>query len=299
MNLEWDRLKVFYHVAKERSISRAAERLRTFQPSVTRCIRQLEHQAQSKLFIRNRKGLILTQQGEILFDHVKNAMTEIELAQNKISGAAEDVNGILKITTTYAYASTVLIQYLADFSIRYPHITLHVVCDDGLELDLIKRDADVAIRPYDPTASELEQVSLHERRTQLFASEVYLQKASALEKAEDLDNHKLIVFDPSRSITRTATNPHWILRVGLTPGNIRKPFMSINSAECLAQLAKTGLGIIALSDDSSLIEKYNLIRVLPTVEEPPVKMCYTYPRSSENLTIVKFLGSYLKETLKR
>ena len=254
MNLEWDRLKVFYHVAKERSISRAAERLRTFQPSVTRCIRQLEHQAQSKLFIRNRKGLILTQQGEILFDHVKNAMTEIELAQNKISGAAEDVNGILKITTTYA---------------------------------------------YDPTASELEQVSLHERRTQLFASEVYLQKASALEKAEDLDNHKLIVFDPSRSITRTATNPHWILRVGLTPGNIRKPFMSINSAECLAQLAKTGLGIIALSDDSSLIEKYNLKRVLPTVEEPPVKMCYTYPRSSENLTIVKFLGSYLKETLKR
>ena len=97
MNLEWDRLKVFYHVAKERSISRAAERLRTFQPSVTRCIQQLEHQANSKLFIRNRKGLILTQQGEILFDHVKNAMTEIELAQNKISGAAEDVNGVLKI----------------------------------------------------------------------------------------------------------------------------------------------------------------------------------------------------------
>jgi DNA-binding transcriptional LysR family regulator len=298
MNLEWDRLKVFYHVAKERSISRAAERLRTFQPSVTRCIQQLEHQANSKLFIRNRKGLILTQQGEILFDHVKNAMTEIELAQNKISGAAEDVNGVLKITTTYAYASTVLSQHLCNFSKLYPDITLHVACDD-LNLDLTKRDADVAIRPYDSTASELEQVFLHERKVQLFASETYLEKASTLEKAEDLDNHKLIVFEPSHAIIRTSTNPHWILTVGLTPGNVRKPFMVLSSAECFAQVAEAGLGVIALSHDSSLIEKYNLTRVLPTVEEPPVKMCYVYPKSLRNLITVKIFGTYIKEAFKK
>jgi len=299
MNLEWDRLKVFYYVAKERSISRAAERLRTFQPSVTRSIQQLEHQANSKLFIRNRKGLIFTKQGEMLFERVCNIMTEVELAQNEISGITQDVCGTLKITMTYAYASTVFVEYIADFSRRYPHIALHVICDDNLELDLTKRDADVAIRPYDPTASELEQVFLHERKVQLFASEKYLRKAGIPQKTEDLDDHKLIVFDPARTITRTSVNPHWVLRVGSAPGNIRKPFISINSAECLAQLCQEGLGIIALSHDSSLIEKYSLIKILPNIEEVPVKICYTYPRSIENLTMVKLLGSYLHECLKR
>jgi len=298
MNLEWNRLKIFYYVAKEKSITRAAQHLHMFQPSVTRNIQQLEHQAQSKLLIRNPRGLILTKQGEILFEHVSNMMTELELATNEISGTADQVSGDLTIATTYAYASTVLFKHLCDFSELYPDVTLNIACDD-MDLDLIKKEADVAIRPYDASASGLEQIVLHERKLQLFTSQKYLDKAGTPLKPKDLDKHKLIVFNPYHTAIQNIPNSDWIINLGSTPEQKRKPFMRVNSAECLAQAADAGLGIIALSDDSCLIEKHNLIRVLPDIEERSVKMCYVYPTSIRNLKIVTLLENYLKELHKK
>jgi DNA-binding transcriptional LysR family regulator len=296
MNLEWDRLKIFYYVAKEKSITRAAQHLCMLQPSVTRNIQQLEHQAKSKLLIRHPRGLILTKQGEILFEHVSNMMTELELANNKISGTIDQVSGDLTITTTHGYASTVLFPHLCNFSVLYPEITLHVMCDD-MDLDLIKKEADVAVRPYDMNASGLEQVFLYERKLQLFTNEDYLKKNGIPEKPEDLDEHKLIVFENPNNLAPFADTA-WILTLGMVSGKKRKPFITVNSAECLAQAAQKGLGIIALSHDSMLIEKCNLRRIFPTIEGPTNKMHYTYPKSIKNLPIVKLMEDYLKKSLK-
>jgi len=293
--MEWDRLRHFYYVAKEKSITRAAQHLRMFQPSVTRSIQQLEHQAKSKLFIRNPRGLILTKQGEILFERVCNMMVELELATNEISGTADQVSGELTITTTYGYASTVLFKYISDFSKRYPDIILHIICDDQ-DLDLTKKEADVAIRPHDINITKLEQLFLHKRKLQLFASEKYLSNKGIPESVEDLDNHKLIIFNKKNSIIANSGNADWILGLGTTPDRRRNPVMTTNSVEFLAQMAQSELGIIGLSNDSSLIEKYKLKRILPHIEGPEIDMCYVYPTSLKNLKIVNLLGSYLKKT---
>ena len=297
MNLEWDRLKVFYYVAKEKSITRAAERLRMFQPSVTRSIQQLEHQANSKLFIRNRKGLILTQQREILFDHVKNMMTELELAKNQMSGKSEEVKGTLKITTTYSYASTFLSQHLCNFSKLYPDIKLHLMCDDTDFALVQRREIGVAFRTFDIHAQNLEQIFLHERTLQLFASEEYLREMGTPKEAKDLDGHKLITFDPPHTALKDALSAHWLLSFSRVCGHTSEPFMIVNSVECLAQMAEAGIGIIALSNYSSLIKKHRLIRVLPELNGPSSKMHYVYSKSIKNLRMVKLLGDYLKEML--
>ncbi|GAO97519.1 HTH-type transcriptional regulator CysL [Caedimonas varicaedens] len=270
MNLEWDRLKIFYYVAKEKSITRAAQHLCMLQPSVTRNIQQLEHQAKSKLLIRHPRGLILTKQGEILFEHVSNMMTELELANNKISGTAEDVSGTLKVTTTHAYASTVLFPHICNFQKLYPDIKIHLICNDT-DLDLITREADAAIRPYDANTTELEQVFLHERKFQLFASKNYLDQMGIPFALEDLDQHKLIAYYPPYPSIQNPQNVQWVLTLGMPSDQRREPFMIVNSAECMAQAAEAGLGIIALSNDSLLIEKYNLTRVLPDIEAPLIK----------------------------
>ena len=288
MNLEWDRLKVFYYVAKERSISRAAERLGTFQPSVTRSIQQLEHQANSKLFIRNRKGLILTQQGEILFNHVKNMMTELELAQNQMSGKAEEIKGNLRVTATYGYTSTVLFKHICKFSKLYPYIKIQVKCNDN-DLDLTKREADVAIRPFDPHASELEQTFLYERHLQLFASEGYIRDMGTPKSLNDLSTHRLICFDVQGDTIPHTINSNWISALGMEPS------ITVNSVECLAQAAEEGLGIITLSHDSSLIEKYQLLRILPDIQGPSLKAYYVYPTSIKNLQTVQWFGNYLSQ----
>ena len=298
MNLEWDRLKVFYYVAKEKSISRAAERLGTFQPSVTRSIQQLEHQANSKLFIRNRKGLILTQQGEILFNHVKNAMTEIELAQNQMSGKAEEISGELVITTTHAYASAVLFQHIKGFIKLYPQIHITLSCDD-MNPDLTKREADVAITTFDPGATELEQIFLHERRLQLFASQSYLHKTGLTQRPEELENHRIILFDTQSKPITNKLNKDWLLTIGMPTGQSRKPFLRFNSLDCMCQAAEAGLGIIALSHDSSFIERFKLIRVLPNVEGPSSTIYYVYPTSLKKFQTVHLLGNYLQGVFKK
>ena len=70
--------------------------------------------------------------------------------------------------------------------------------------------------------------------------------------------------------------------------------MRINSVELLAQVADAGLGIVSLSSDSLLLEKYEFVRVLPMIEGPKTKVYYSYPKSIEKLKIVNLLGHYLK-----
>jgi DNA-binding transcriptional LysR family regulator len=113
---------------------------------------------------------------------------------------------------------------------------------------------------------------------------------------EDLDKHKLITFSNPDEITPFA-NTLWALKLGTLDDQPRKPFMTVNSAECLAESAAMGLGIVAFSHDSTLIKKYNLVRVLPAIEGPATKMYYVYPKSIKNLATVKLLENYLKKSL--
>jgi DNA-binding transcriptional LysR family regulator len=222
-------------------------------------------------------------------------MIELELATNEISGTNDEISGELTIATTHGYASTVLFPHLCNFSLLYPEITLHVMCDD-MDLDLIKKEADVAVRPYDIKTSELEHIFLHERKLQLFASQEYIDKMGIPEKTEDLDFHRLIVFENPNATAPFANNT-WNLTLGMIDGQKRKPFMTVNSAECLAHAAEQGIGIIACSHDSLLLKKYALKRVLPTIEGQPTKMYYVYPKSIRNLSTVGLLGNYLKNAL--
>ena len=90
---------------------------------------------------------------------------------------------------------------------------------------------------------------------------------------------------------------HQIKAKDMIDGQKRKPFMTVNSAECLAHAAEQGIGIIACSHDSLLLKKYALKRVLPTIEGQPTKMYYVYPKSIRNLSTVGLLGNYLKNAL--
>jgi len=133
--------------------------------------------------------------------------------------------------------------------------------------DLTKRGADVALTTFDLDATELEQIFLHERRLQLFASQSYLHKTGLPQRPEELENHRIILFDTQSKPITNKLNKDWLLTIGMPTGQSRKPFLRFNSLDCMCQAAEAGLGIIALSHDSSFIERFKLIRVLPNVED--------------------------------
>ena len=104
----------------------------------------------------------------------------------------------------------------------------------------------------------------------------------------DLGTHRLISFDIEGDVIPHTINSNWTSALGTEPS------ITVNSVECLAQAAQEGLGIITLSHDSSLIEKYKLLRILPDIQGPSLKAYYVYPTSIKNLKKVQWFGNYLK-----
>ncbi len=128
--------------------AKAADELNTTQPSLSRNIQALESMLKTTLIIRTSRGLILTREGEIWFQYVKKALAELETAKMLVEQDSHKVQGEIKITTTFGFASTVLIPHLAEFSELYPDVRLNLICNDA-NLNLNMREADVAITTPD------------------------------------------------------------------------------------------------------------------------------------------------------
>jgi DNA-binding transcriptional LysR family regulator len=172
--VEWDKLRVFYHVAKCGNITKAAEKLHISQPAISKSIRHLEHRAKCSLFHRAARGVVLTQEGEILFEAVEKVFITIETAKTHMEEVQEP-RGVLKVATTVALASLWLVELVPDFLVAYPDIQLDIIGNDE-KLDMKIREADVSILPFMPNQPDLIQEYLFSCCLQLYASPEYLEK---------------------------------------------------------------------------------------------------------------------------
>jgi len=294
--MDLEKLKLFYHVAKAGSFRGAARELNMAQPGLSRRINVLEHVLKTKLFVRHSNGVLLTREGEIWFRHMKKVMTELETAKTIVAEDNTKVQGELKITTTFGFASTVLFQHLSDFAGLYPDVNIILICNDE-NLDLTMREADIAIAPtglYDPG---LIQTHLTSRTVNIYASKEYLSNFGEPKHPEELDQHRLIVFSPPRELLMYSVTS-WLLKIGAPHGHIRTPYMVVNSVECMGQAAAKGLGIIALSQDSSLIKQHKLVHILKGNKGPTSEMYYVYPENLKHVRAVRALEGYLLEAFK-
>src|SRR5882672_12901254 len=126
-SMDWDKLKVFHAAAEAGSFTHAGERLGLSQSAVSRQVSALESELSVSLFHRHARGLILTEQGELLYRtahdvFAKLAMTEAQLAESK-----ERPKGRLKITATVALGSTWLTPRMAEFVDLYPDVGVDLV----------------------------------------------------------------------------------------------------------------------------------------------------------------------------
>jgi DNA-binding transcriptional LysR family regulator len=291
--MDLEKLRVFYYVAKAGSFRKAAEELNVAQPSLSRSIQVLEHTLKTKLFLRHPRGVLLTREGEVWFKYMQRAMAELETARTLVAEDGKKVQGELKITTTYGFASAVLFPHLVDFAKLYPDVNLHLMCNDE-NLDLTIREADVAIRPKEKGAPNLIQTLLTTSKLQIYASPQYLEKFGKPKNPSDLDTHRLIIFaDPQHYLPYG--KPNWLLRVGAPHGYLRKPYMTVNSVECLYEAAINSLGIITLSNNSSFLKNNNLIQILENIEPPQSHLYYVYPKNLKSVRSVRALEGYLLE----
>lgn len=126
MDINFEYYKIFYYVAKYENITRAATALGSNQPNVTRVMKLLESQLGCRLFIREARGIRLTEEGERLYSHVEVAYRHLMNAQEEIGGPAILGGGSVEIGTTETALHLFLLDALHDFRQRYPEVKIKI-----------------------------------------------------------------------------------------------------------------------------------------------------------------------------
>jgi DNA-binding transcriptional LysR family regulator len=286
MSMDWDKLRVFHAVAEAGSFTHAGEALNLSQSAVSRQISALEESLSVPLFHRHARGLILTEQGELLFRTAREVFAKLAMSESLISESKDRPKGPLKITTTVAFGSIWLTPRIHEFLDLYPEIQVSLVVDDT-ELDLSMREADVAIRMTPPRQPDLIQRHLVSVQEHIYGSPDYLKKHGTPQRPEDLDDHRLIVYgDDSRP---PVPGVNWVLDAGAKPGKDRRPILSVNNSYGMLRAVSSGLGLASLPDFVTT-ENNGLIRVLPELTGPPQEAYFVYPeelRSSKRISVFR------------
>ncbi len=292
MQLDWEKLRLFHCVAEAGSFTEAAKRLHMSQPALSRQIQALEASLGAKLFHRHARGLAMTHEGEQLHAATHDMHERIERTQQGIEFSRERPTGELRVTTTVSFGSTWLARNLKDFIDLYPDINVTLLLSDD-DVDLARREADVAIRFHPPHQSDLIQRALVPVRYLLVASPEYLEKHGEPRTAEELDRHRLVSYgalapDPIRSV-------NWILDVGHS-GPPRVPALTVNNIFGLLQAVEAGIGIGALP--SYLVNFSGKVRhVLPSVQGPVFRTYFVYPSEMRQSVRVAVLRDFLVERM--
>src|ERR1700734_651782 len=191
--MDWDKLRVFHAVAEAGSFTHAGEALNLSQSAVSRQISALEESLSVPLFHRHARGLILTEQGDLLYRTAREVFGKLAMTEAMLSDSKDRPGGPLKVTTTVSFGSSWLTPRIREFLDLYPEIQVSLVVDDG-ELDLSMREADVAIRMSPPRQPDLIQRHLVSVQVHIYASNDYVQKYGAPKRPEELEEHRVIVY---------------------------------------------------------------------------------------------------------
>ncbi|MEO0944695.1 MAG: LysR family transcriptional regulator [Pseudomonadota bacterium] len=268
--MDWDKLRIFHAVADAGSLTHAGDVLHLSQSAVSRQIRALEESLNTTLFHRHARGLILTEQGELLFDATSSMTRRLDTAGARIRDSEEEVFGELRVTTTTGFGSLWLAPRLPHLYKKYPDLKIDLMLEERV-LDLPMREADVAIRMKEPSQADLIRRKLMSVNMRLYATPEYLATRGTPETMEDLSPHRLIC----QNVNATQVSAGAKLVQELLTHDIVNT-LTVNNYFGVLQAVRAGLGIGVLPD--YVIEDFPTIqRVLPDVQSNDVPVFLAFP----------------------
>lgn len=293
--MDWDKLRIFHAVADAGSLTHAGDSLRLSQSAVSRQIRGLEEQLGVTLFHRHARGLILTEQGELLFNATSEMARKLDMAEARIRDSEDHVMGELKVTAATGFGTLWLVPRLNKLYALYPDLKVNLILEERV-LDLPMREADVAIRMKEPSQSDLIRRRLLNIRMRLYATRSYLTDAGRPMSVPDLARHRVICQDPA--VPQVAAGK--LLVQQLLEQNPRSLLMVNNYFGVLqAVLNDVGIGVLP---DYLTADFPELVRVFDDVESGEVPVFLAFPeelRSSRRVIafrdfVVDEIQSYRK-----
>jgi DNA-binding transcriptional LysR family regulator len=295
--MDWDKLRIFHAAAEAGSFTHAGETLNMSQSAVSRQVSALERELNAPLFHRHARGLVLTEQGELLYRTAQDVFMKLASAEILLSDSRGKPTGELRVTTTVALGTLWLTPRLHEFTNLYPDIRLQLILDDS-ELDLGMREADVAIRFQPPSQNDLIRRKLFVVHSHVYASVDYAKRNGAPRKLADLDGHRIMIYG--------GTAPAYLRRINYlaTAGREngappRAAALQINNVLGLREAVLRGLGLAVLPDYVAGDDP-RLVAVLDAEERlPEFEVFFVYPeemKASKRIDVFRdFLVAKAKE----
>ena len=241
MNINLEYYKIFYEVAKEQNITKASENLNISQPAISKTIKLLEEKLGGTLFVRTKKGVILTEEGKEFYSYITKAMEYINSAENKFSDLINLETGVIKIGVNSTLTKEFLLPYLEKFNKSYPKIDIQIT--NGIASHLINELKNGLIdivflnlndKDYGNDIDIIKCKKIHDI---FIASKKYSKLNDKVISLNELKNYPLI-FQAKGSNTRN------FLDNFLKEKNITlKPNIELASYSLVTEFCKAGFGI--------------------------------------------------------
>lgn len=288
--MDWDKLRIFHAVADAGSLTHAGDTLHLSQSAVSRQIRALEESLSTTLFHRHARGLILTEQGELLFEATRAMAKRLDAAAARIRDSEEEVYGELRVTTATGFGTLWLAPRLSKLYNKYPDLTIDLMLEERV-LDLPMREADVAIRMKEPSQADLIRKRLMNIRMRLFATQAYLDEHGEPKDIDDLGKHRLICQNPnSAQVSAGASLVHELTE----HSNQSKLFVNNYFGVLQAVLNDLGVGVLP---DYLVDSAERLVRVLPEIESNEVPVFLAYPEELRHSKRVQVFRDFITEEI--
>jgi DNA-binding transcriptional LysR family regulator len=274
MKMDWDKLRIFHAVATAGSFTHAGESLHMSQSAASRQISALEEEIGISLFHRHARGLLLTEQGELLYQATHEIISKLENVKTKLSDSKDRPSGILKVTSTVAFGAGWLSERITEFVDLYPDIQLEMIFVNE-ELDLGMREADAAIRLYQPTQPDIIQRRLFKVNMHLYASLNYIKQYGRPQSLDELKNHRLVTFGDHM--------PNYLKDINWLETQFPKnpPVLRINSILAIKRAIRRDAGI-ALLPDYVVESDTNLVQLFPETQLASFDCYFCYPEELRN-----------------
>lgn len=190
--LDWDDLKYFLAIAEEGSMSAAAKKLHVSQPTLSRRLATLEERTGSELFHRSRSGQTLTNLGEQIYSHALHMRDDVFAVERLITGHDTTLSGTVTISCIETIGARWLVKRMVPFHKEYPGITIDIKIDNSTS-DLLRREADIALRMYRPQQNDLIAKRTITMNYAYYASKSYIEEYGTPMRLRALQGHKVIL----------------------------------------------------------------------------------------------------------
>lgn len=247
MNINFELYRIFYVVANHSNITKASEELNISQPAISKSIKSLEEQLGGKLFIRTKKGVILTEEGKEFYKYIKHAIEYINNAENKFTDLINLECGCIKIGINTTLTKEFLLPHLEKFNTLFPKIDIQIITDltSNLMQKLRNGLIDIVIFNINDKeyGNEIEIIKCRKITDCFVVNNKYKDLINKELSLSDLNNYPLIL-QAKGSNTRC-----FLDKLGQDNNIIFKPHIELTSYSLVSCFAKIGLGIGYVTKD--------------------------------------------------